>query len=218
MPTARARSRKARPYHKGNVAEDLMEAASKLLKAGPVEDISVRRLTREVGVTPANFYNHFASLNDLLLNIAAEGFERRNAQAERIVARARGRRTALLEVAVMYADFALDNRELFRIMYGQIPNALSNERFRKATDGGMSIASRLIYGNNRHDVDNPSLSHRQNILAYAAAALVSGLCRNLVEDLYEFRSGKRSEIRSFVRDAVGAFIDGTAAGMFENEK
>ncbi len=211
MPQATARSRKARPYHKGNVANDLMTAAAAMLKDGKVEDISVRRLARDVGVTPANFYNHFSSLNELLLNLAAEGFEQRNAQAERIISRAADRRSAILDVAAMYAEFAVENKELFRIMYGQIPNALSNDRFRVATDAGMAIASRIIYGENRHDPENPALSHEQNIIAYTLAALVSGLCRNIVEDLYEFRSGKRSEMRAFVRDAVASFLDGTAA-------
>jgi AcrR family transcriptional regulator len=188
-----------------------MKAAAEMLKNGQVEDISVRRLARDVGVTPANFYNHFSSLNELLLNLAAEGFEQRNAEAERIVARAADRRTALLDLAVMYAEFGLGNKELFRIMYGQIPNALSNGRFRSATDDAMIIVSKLIYGSNRHDPENPVLSHQQNIAGYAAAALISGLCRNVVEDLYEFRSGKRSEMRAFIRDAVSTFLDGTAA-------
>ncbi len=215
MPQATARSRKAKPYHKGNVATDLMKAAAAMLKNGQVEDISVRSLARDVGVTPANFYNHFSSLHELLLNLAAEGFEQRNAQAERIVARATDRRTAILDLAVMYAEFGLDNKELFRIMYGQVPNALSSDRFRAATDASMIIVSKLIYGSNRHDPENPELSHHQNVIGYAAAALVTGLCRNIVEDLYEFRSGKRSEMRAFVRDAVSTFIDGTAAKALE---
>jgi AcrR family transcriptional regulator len=215
MPQAAVRSRKARAYHKGNVANDLMKAAAEMLKNGQVEDISVRRLARDVRVTPANFYNHFSSLNELLLNLAAEGFEQRNAQAERIASRVTDRRTAILDIAVMYAEFGLANKELFRIMYGQIPNALSNERFRVATDAAMIIVSKLIYGSNRHDPDNPVLSHEKNIVGYAAVALISGLCRNIVEELYEFRSGKRSEMRAFIRDAVSTFLDGTAAKVLE---
>ena len=64
-----------RRYHKGNVAEDLMAVAVRILETERVEDLSVRRLAREVGVTPANFYNHFVSLNDLLLDLAADAFE-----------------------------------------------------------------------------------------------------------------------------------------------
>jgi hypothetical protein len=150
--------------------------------------------------------------------LAAQGFEQRNAQAERIVARSKDRRTAILDLAVMYAEFGLDNKELFRIMYGQIPNALSNDRFRVATDESMIIASKLIYGTNRHDPENPVRSHQQNIVGYAVVALVSGLCRNIVEELYEFRSGKRSEMRAFVRDAVSTFLDGTAAKVLEATK
>ena len=45
----------ARQYHKGNVAEDLKLAAIRILEAETVEDLSVRRLAREIGVTAANF-------------------------------------------------------------------------------------------------------------------------------------------------------------------
>mgnify|MGYP003363473360 FL=1 len=56
-----------RPYHKGNVAEDLRLTTLRILQTERLEDLSVRRLTREVRVAPANFYNHYASLNMLLV-------------------------------------------------------------------------------------------------------------------------------------------------------
>src|SRR4051812_9067388 len=73
----------ARAYHKGNVAQDLLEVATRLLKTERVEDITVRRLCREVGVTPGNFYNHFPTLEWLLLDLAADGFEAQQRLATR---------------------------------------------------------------------------------------------------------------------------------------
>ena len=54
-----------------------MEVAGRILETETVEDLSVRRLAREVGMTPANFYNHYPSLNELLLEIGAKAFSER---------------------------------------------------------------------------------------------------------------------------------------------
>ena len=92
-----------RPYHRGNVAEDLIAAAVRLLKTERYEDLSVRRLTREVGVTPANFYNHFENLEDLLLTIAAERHLTRAALVAKIVARSPTRIDAAREAQLLDA-------------------------------------------------------------------------------------------------------------------
>ena len=61
----------SKPYHKGNVSEDLFAAASRLIETEGLESLTVRRLCREVGVTAGNFYNHYPSLEHLLLDVAA---------------------------------------------------------------------------------------------------------------------------------------------------
>ena len=65
----------SKPYHKGNVAEDLFAAASRLIETEGIDSLTVRRLCREVGVTAANFYNHYPSLEVLLLDVAAAGVD-----------------------------------------------------------------------------------------------------------------------------------------------
>ena len=44
-----------------------LAAAERILETESVEDVTARRLCREVGVTSGNFYNHFESLDFLLL-------------------------------------------------------------------------------------------------------------------------------------------------------
>src|SRR5579862_484359 len=124
-----------RRYHKGNVAEDLKTVALRILETERVEDVSVRRLTREVGVTAANFYNHFPSLNDLLLDLAAEAMDERARMVGHIRRTSRNRADAIRRAAVSFVEYALDRRELFRIMFGHIPDALDHARFRAASDG-----------------------------------------------------------------------------------
>ena len=49
-------------YHHGNVKEALIDVAMKLIEANEVEMISLRRLSKEVGVTPSAVYNHFSDI------------------------------------------------------------------------------------------------------------------------------------------------------------
>ncbi len=68
-------------YQATDISQDVLSggqghAASRILEAETVEDLSVRRRAREVGVTPADFYNHYPTLNDLLLEIGAKAIRR----------------------------------------------------------------------------------------------------------------------------------------------
>src|SRR5438128_11460667 len=104
-------ARASRPYHKGNVAEDLLAAAAKILKTERFEDLSVRRLARHVGVTPGNFYHHFPSLSDLLLNLAADGFDERRRTTARTMRSARTRAEAARKCMAAFVDLAIQNRQ-----------------------------------------------------------------------------------------------------------
>src|ERR1700742_246179 len=101
-----------RQYHKGNVAEDLIAVARRILETERIEDLSVRRLAREVGVTPGNFYNHFPSLNDLLLDIAAEEFDERAKQTAHIRRTSKTRAEALKRSVVNFVEFARTRHQI----------------------------------------------------------------------------------------------------------
>ncbi len=203
----------SRGYHKGNVAEDLLAAAARLLREESVEALSVRRLAREVGVTPANFYNHFPDLEDLLLTLAAEGFDALAEQTRRTMTKAASRKTGLVACCVSFVNFAMANKQLFRVMFGQVPHAVKHEKFRAASDRAFAEFVGFLYGEERYDPTRLMESHRRAAAGYAMFALVYGLARNIVEDQYGFQTGSKAEIRRFVEEVMATFVDGTAAQL-----
>ncbi|HEY1709561.1 MAG TPA: TetR/AcrR family transcriptional regulator [Rhizomicrobium sp.] len=205
----RTAPKKPRAYHKGNVTEDLLKAASRILGTERVEDISVRRLAREVGVTPANFYNHFPSLDDLLLNLAADGFDAIRHDAEAIIASRKSRREALLQRSWLFVEFAMANKQLFRVMFGYLPNSASHDRFREASNASFGQLVYLVYGKDIFDPSDLEATHSRSRAAYAVFALVYGLARNIIEEQFQFKTGNRAEIKQFVEDAVSTMLDGT---------
>ena len=70
-----AQNRKRPSYHRGNVREDLITLGKKILESEGLAAITLRRLTREIGVNPTNFYNHFSNMEYLYAAIKVEGFE-----------------------------------------------------------------------------------------------------------------------------------------------
>lgn len=63
-------------YHHGNLRVALMDAGFRSLETGHLEDLSLRALAKEVGVTPTAAYNHFADKMALMVEMKTEGFRR----------------------------------------------------------------------------------------------------------------------------------------------
>lgn len=65
-------------YHHGNVKTELVDAAMRLMCSEEIEQISLRRLAKEIGVTPSAVYNHFPDKRSLMVAIKIRAFEALN--------------------------------------------------------------------------------------------------------------------------------------------
>ena len=124
------------PYHHGDLRNALVAAAAHLVEQGGQERFSLREAARSVGVTANAAYRHFADKSALLTAVAASGFEKLSRRMVAAMAR-RGRTTdgatavgRLRAVGRAYVELALEQPELFRLMFG--PSGLS------CLDGGAS--------------------------------------------------------------------------------
>jgi AcrR family transcriptional regulator len=202
-----------RRYHKGNVAEDLKTVALRILETERVEDLSVRRLTREVGVTAANFYNHFPSLNHLLLDIAADAMDERARMVGHVIRTARSRADAVRRLALSYVELAVDRRELFRLMFGHLPDALDHVRFRTASDAAFGQLAELVYGRRVTDAADWSASRTQYKAAYGLFAMNYGLARLMIERQVPFSRDERTEMLGFIEGVVDTYIRGELVAL-----
>ena len=196
------------PYHRGNVAEDLLKAASKLLETEQFENISARRLCREIGVTSANFYNHFPSFNHLMNALAAKGFERRTAQNLRVLAQGLPREETLIQLAHNMVEFAIEHSQLFRIMFGQLQDVTERTERADKANASFAILVRAVYGADIYRPDDVAWSHENCLHAYSFFSFTYGLARLISMGQFEFPSGTKVERRKFVEDATRGFIRG----------
>jgi AcrR family transcriptional regulator len=118
MPKPRARSRRAAPYHHGDLRAALLRAAEDELVARGAEGFSLRGVARRVGVSHAAPAHHFADTKALLSALAAEGFRRFLAtQRERQAGAPPDPRAQLLAAGQGYVAFAAAHPALFRLMF-----------------------------------------------------------------------------------------------------
>jgi AcrR family transcriptional regulator len=107
-----------RPYHHGHLREALLRAAEKALETGGVQSISLRELSRQLGVSHTSPRRHFADKQALLDALALRGFER----FDQALAGAAGKRgqdfkARLTKLARAYVGFALKHPALLSLMF-----------------------------------------------------------------------------------------------------
>src|ERR687884_944231 len=65
-----------RGYHHGNLREALIQAALDLIAAKGPAGFTFAEAARSAGVSPAAPYRHFRDRDDLMADVARQGFER----------------------------------------------------------------------------------------------------------------------------------------------
>lgn len=110
--------RASRSYHHGDLREQLLQRAEQTLRETGAEQLSLRQLARDVGVTHNAPSRHFRDKQALLDALAQAGFERLGAAY-----RAIGTEGLFVErfhrMAHVYLRFAVDNPALLTLMFAR---------------------------------------------------------------------------------------------------
>lgn len=128
-----------RSYHHGNLRAALIEAGLAALEKGDEAGFSLRAVAREVGVSANAAYRHFASKDDLLGALAAEGFRRFAAQQAAAAQTAPSIREMQSATAKAYVAFAQAHPALFRLMFSRFLYASSSEDLKAAAASAFQL-------------------------------------------------------------------------------
>lgn len=104
-------------YHHGNVKEALLNAAQNHIENNDGAMISLRALSKEVGVTPSAVYNHFADKNALLLAIKVRVYQRFNKFFLDNCKETKNPDKALIEMCLAYFHFSREFPSQFRFIF-----------------------------------------------------------------------------------------------------
>lgn len=133
-------------YHHGNVKEALIDAALKLIENNQLEVLSLRRLAKEVGVTPSAVYNHFADKESLMLAIKIRLYEEINLFFDARSSGAKDPEQALLEICFAYFHFSQQQPARFQFLFSStLPTEQSTPEFIKVSCHSVVKARALVY-------------------------------------------------------------------------
>jgi AcrR family transcriptional regulator len=134
-----------RPYHHGDLRAALLRAAESALESGDSESLSLRELSRGLGVSYTAPRRHFANKQALLDALALEGFERLGATLNRAVSdRSEDFDLRMTKLARTYVRWAMKHSALLRLMVAakhktDAPPALIEASNRALSAGPLTI-------------------------------------------------------------------------------
>jgi AcrR family transcriptional regulator len=123
--------RTTKSYHHGDLREALIKAGRAILEKDGVGALTLRACARKAGVSHAAPQHHFASISDLLAEIAATGFEDFVKALDKGSARSSLPVEKLKAMGQSYVAFAREKPAVYQLMFG-VATPLSSERLQSA--------------------------------------------------------------------------------------
>ncbi len=192
-----------RPYHHGNLRAALLEQAEQTLREGGVDQLSLRDLARQVGVSHGAPRRHFSDRQALLDALAENGFERLGAELRAAVNRAGdGFEDRLRATAVAYVRFAVRDSALLELMFAgkhRDPSGPLNE----AAERAFSIMTELIVQGQRSRALRAGDPERVGLVLFAT---IQGIATLVSAGIVP-----REQIDGLVSDATAYFVRGSRA-------
>ena len=106
-------------YHHGNLRPELLQVAANIISEQGLEHLTIRTLSKRVGVSRTALYRHFADKSALLCAIAEDGFNKLTSRYREINKdTSRQASERLQEIGRTYVEFAIKNPGRYRLMFG----------------------------------------------------------------------------------------------------
>jgi len=111
----------AKPYHHGDLREEILCAARRLLEENNIASLSLRAVAKEVGVSHTAPYRHFKDKESLLAGIAGLGFGEMISQMSQAVELHPGDPAGQLqEAGQRYLKLVMENPQCAQLMFGNV--------------------------------------------------------------------------------------------------
>jgi AcrR family transcriptional regulator len=194
-----------RPYHHGNLRLALLAQAEATVRERGVEELSLRELAREIGVSHGAPRRHFADRQALLDALAEAGFQRLGAEL-RVALEGAGEdfQARLGATARAYIHFATRDAALLELMFAGKHRDPTGSLALTAEDA-FSVLLELIEQGQAGGALEPGEPERIGMVLFATiqgiAALVTG---GMVA---------ADQIDELVRDAIAHFLRGSRTAV-----
>ncbi len=162
---------RTRGYHHGNLKASLIEAGLAALAHTEADELSLRQLAKDVGVSANAAYRHFEDKDALLLAMAADGFRRFALAQAASVAEVTHPEDRLKASGMAYVRFAQAHPALYRLMFQRLSCTATDPHLALNASAGMAVLLEAT----SDLIGAPARDERVRVAAAAAWSLVHGL-------------------------------------------
>lgn len=186
-------------YHHGDLKAALVDAGLAELEEKGLEAVSLRSIAARVGVSHTAPKNHFDGLRGLLTAIATVGFERHAAEMRRGVENQPPGKARLHAACNGYLRFALENPELFKLMFSNTLCNANDPDLKRAAWDSYEVLRGIAHGLDWDKADAPGNPWRTEWMLWS---MVHGYSLLLIEGQI-----RRGEDGAPLFDAAGLMPD-----------
>jgi AcrR family transcriptional regulator len=181
-------SNETHAYHHGDLRSSLIEAALALVAEEQDWTFSLREVARRAGVSHNAPYNHFADKRDLLAAVGAAGFEALRERMLAAISRIESAETALVQSAIVYVHFGVENPAHYRLMFGsELTTAKHGRPESLVVSGGnaRAVLEEIIHRGARQGIFVPSPKKKEELqmAVLTAWSAVHGLTMLAIDGL-----------------------------------
>lgn len=195
-------------YHRGNVREDLITVGKEILESEDLSALTLRRLTREIGVNPTNFYNHFPNMDYLFAAIKVDGFTELLRRSRKATEDYSSTPEALRALFREYIFFAIKKPNMYRLMFDYYLDFDDHQELKEITDQAMSDVVELLYGTDIFDSSDSLRFYKSHPMAVACWSTMHGLTHILIGRQIRLKTKSRKEVGEFADSIVDVLLDG----------
>jgi len=120
----RQRSQDRRENERKELHRLILDAAAELFAQGGYEGFSLRRVAEHIGYSPGAIYRYFDDKDDLLFNVADEGFKRFQSAQRAAALSSDDLAHSLRAMAAAYVAFGREYPNHYRLMFMERPDLL----------------------------------------------------------------------------------------------
>lgn len=99
-----------------NTRQAILDAARQLVRRNGIESLSMRKIARQIDYSAAGLYEYFSSKEELIGTLCGDADARLGGYLQRVPADLPPRQR-LVELGLAYVQFALENPELFELLF-----------------------------------------------------------------------------------------------------
>ncbi|MFC0198954.1 TetR/AcrR family transcriptional regulator [Paracoccus rhizosphaerae] len=188
-------------YHHGNLRQALVEATAALIEAQGPQAFTLAEAARSAEVSAAAPYRHFKGRDDLLEEVARQGFVEFTGRLEAAFDQGRPKPlTAFLRMGQAYLDFAAERPGYYMAMFESGISVVGNADLAAASDGarGVLVTAAEALSSRLPAADRPP--------ARMVANHIWALSHGVVELFGRGRPGSRSPVAASEMLESGALI------------